>query len=108
MLVDGSYFIQRARGFIRSHHMWTTLINRTLRPFVAGSGGRSSPLTVLAVLGVCVLIMPWDISDAAEAGRLIEKDGKYVFVESMDPATRLLLERALKQGTITREEFDAV
>ena len=45
---------------------------------------------------------------AAEAGKLVEKDGKYVFVESMDPATRLLMERALKQGIITQEEYDAV
>jgi hypothetical protein len=45
---------------------------------------------------------------AADSGKLVEKDGKYVFVESMDPATKLLLERALKQGTITQEEYDAV
>ncbi len=45
---------------------------------------------------------------AAESGRLVEKDGKYVFVESMDPATKLLLERAVQQGTITQEEFNRV
>ena len=45
---------------------------------------------------------------AAEAGKLVEKDGKYVFVESMDPATKLLLERAVKQGTITQDEYEAV
>jgi hypothetical protein len=45
---------------------------------------------------------------AAESGRLVEKDGKYVFVESMDPATQLLLERAVKQGTISQEEFNRV
>jgi len=45
---------------------------------------------------------------AADAGRLVEKDGKYVFVESMDPATKLLLQRAVKQGTITQEEYDNV
>lgn len=45
---------------------------------------------------------------AAESGRLVEKDGKYVFVESLDPATKLLLERAVKQGTITQEEFNRV
>ncbi|HEU4683492.1 MAG TPA: porin [Nitrospira sp.] len=44
-------------------------------------------------------------SVAAETGKLVEKDGQYVFVESMDPATRLLLERAVKQGTITQEEY---
>lgn len=47
-------------------------------------------------------------AEAAETGRLVEKDGRYVFVESMDPAMRLLLERALKQGTITQEEYNAV
>ncbi len=45
---------------------------------------------------------------SAESGRLVEKDGKYVFVESMDPATKLLLERAVKQGVITSEEYAAV
>src|SRR5512146_1155557 len=45
---------------------------------------------------------------AADTGKLVEKDGRYVFVESMDPATKLLLQRALKQGTITQEEYDSV
>ncbi|MEX5213994.1 MAG: OprO/OprP family phosphate-selective porin [Nitrospiraceae bacterium] len=45
---------------------------------------------------------------AADTGRLIEKDGKYVFVESTDPATKLLLERALKSGLITEEEYEKV
>lgn len=45
---------------------------------------------------------------AADTGKLVEKDGKYVFVESMDPATKLLLQRAVKQGTITQEEYDGV
>lgn len=45
---------------------------------------------------------------AAETGKLIEKDGKYVFVESQDPAVKLLLERAVQQGVITKEEFDRV
>ena len=45
---------------------------------------------------------------AAESGRLIEKDGKLVFVESTDPAIKLLLERALKQGLITKEEYEKV
>ncbi|HET9607439.1 MAG TPA: porin [Nitrospira sp.] len=43
---------------------------------------------------------------AVESGRLIEKDGQYVFVESMDPATRLLLERSYEKGIITQEERD--
>ncbi|MGH7235745.1 MAG: hypothetical protein ACREIO_05115, partial [Nitrospiraceae bacterium] len=45
---------------------------------------------------------------AAESGKLIEKDGKYVFVESQDPAVKLLLERALKQGVITKDEYDRI
>jgi hypothetical protein len=45
---------------------------------------------------------------AAESGRLVEKDGQYVFVESLDPATKLLLERAVRQGTITQAEYDNV
>jgi hypothetical protein len=43
---------------------------------------------------------------AVESGRLVEKDGKYVFVESQDPALRLLLERAVEKGLITQEEYD--
>ena len=45
---------------------------------------------------------------AAESGRMIEKDGKLVFVESTDPAVKLLLDRALKQGLITKEEYEAL
>ncbi len=45
---------------------------------------------------------------AAESGRLVEKDGKYVFVESMDPALKLMLERSLQQGLITQEEYERV
>lgn len=48
------------------------------------------------------------MASAAESGKLIEKDGQYVFVETMDPATRLLLERALKQGTINQDEYNRV
>src|SRR5215831_9300312 len=43
---------------------------------------------------------------AVDTGKLVEKDGQYVFVESMDPATRLLLERAYEKGIITQEERD--
>jgi len=46
--------------------------------------------------------------EGAETGKLVEKDGQYVFVESMDPAMRLLLERALKQGTISQDEYNKV
>jgi len=60
---------------------------------------------------LCLAYAAWfgpPVSLAADAGTLVEKDGRYVFVESMDPATKLLLERAVKQGTITQEEYDAV
>ncbi|MEW6544829.1 MAG: porin [Nitrospirota bacterium] len=43
---------------------------------------------------------------AVESGKLIEKDGKYVFVETQDPALRLLMERALEKGLITQEEYE--
>ena len=36
----------------------------------------------------------------------MEKDGKYVFVESMDPSMKLLLDRSVKSGLITQEEYD--
>jgi hypothetical protein len=45
-------------------------------------------------------------TEAVETGRLVEKDGKYVFVESMDPTMSLLLDRAMKNGWITQEEYD--
>lgn len=64
------------------------------RWFVAGS---------VVLLGLC-MSPAW----AADTGKLVEKDGRYVFVESMDPATKLLLQRAVKQGTITQEEYDHV
>jgi hypothetical protein len=58
-------------------------------------------LLVSAALGM------WPaMARAVEAGRLVEKDGTYVFVESQDPAIKLLMERALKQGVITKEEYE--
>lgn len=45
-------------------------------------------------------------AEAVESGKLVEKNGEYVFVESMDPATRLLLERSYEKGIITEEERD--
>lgn len=62
-------------------------------------------LGLAIVLWACGVWSPYPAL-AVEAGKLVEKDGKYVFVESMDPAVRLLLERSLKQGLITQEEFD--
>ncbi len=54
-----------------------------------------------AAVGACVAM-------AEESAMMVEKDGKFQFVPAMDPATRLLLERALKQGIITQEEYNAV
>ena len=59
---------------------------------------------VLGALLPFILQPGW--THAVESGRLIEKDGQYVFVESMDPATRLLLERAYEKGIISQEERD--
>ena len=62
-------------------------------------------------------LYPWLLVDfffqtistaAVECGRLVEKDGKYVFVESMDPAVQLMLDRSLKSGLITQEDYDRV
>lgn len=64
---------------------------------------------LVRICAVTMVLLVWGSALwAAESGRLVEKDGKYVFVESMDPATQLLLERAVKQGTITQEEFNRV
>ena len=52
------------------------------RWFVAGA---------MVLLGLC-MNPAW----AADTGKLVEKDGRYVFVESMDPATKLLLQRAVR------------
>ena len=58
--------------------------------------------------GVALWVLCSGTSWGADQGKLVEKDGRYVFVESMDPATKLLLERAVKQGTITQDEYDKV
>jgi phosphate-selective porin O/P len=58
----------------------------------------------LLMMGLTSLSAPRS-AYGAETGKLVEKDGRYVFVENMDPATRLLLERAVKQGTITQDEY---
>ncbi len=73
--------------------------------------GRNDGRVGYWVIRVAVLIglSIWGTTtEAVEGGRLIEKDGRYVFVESQDPALKLLLERAVKQGIITQEEFDRV
>lgn len=63
-------------------------------------------LTILAVSVIGISISR--SAHAAEAGKLVEKEGQYVFVENLDPATRLLLDRAVKQGIITQEEYNNV
>lgn len=55
------------------------------------------------LLGCLVATLP---ALAVESGRLVEKDGQYVFVESQDPTIRLLLERAYEKGMISQEERD--
>ncbi|MDR4476169.1 MAG: porin [Nitrospira sp.] len=65
-----------------------------------------------ALLGIAAVLAAWlfsaGASEAADTGKLVEKDGKYVFVESMDPSLKLLLERSVKSGMITQEEYDQV
>ena len=58
----------------------------------------------IGVQGWFVVALVW----AADTGRMVQKNGEWVFVEDQDPALRLLLERAVKQGTITQEEYDQV
>ena len=65
------------------------------------NGRASRWTTILIAVGMLsVISMPFDHAHAVESGRLVEKDGQYVFVESMDPATRLLLERAYEKGNL--------
>lgn len=60
----------------------------------------------IGLFGLIFAIISPLLAHAVDSGRLIEKDGQYVFVESMDPATRLLLERAYEKGIISQEERD--
>ena len=57
---------------------------------------------------VCIWLGSAGLTLASDTGKLVEKDGKHVFVESRDPATKLLLDRAAKQGIITQEEYAQV
>jgi hypothetical protein len=61
---------------------------------------------VVAMSAVLIVVMHSYAIQAAESGKLIEKNGEYVFVENQDPAVRLLLERAYEKGIITQEERD--
>jgi len=61
---------------------------------------------IVLLMGCFCHFIPVFSALAVDSGRLVEKDGQYVFVESMDPATRLLLERSYEKGIITQEERD--
>jgi hypothetical protein len=61
---------------------------------------------IMATIVTCLVSMHPVKAHAVDSGKLIEKDGQYVFVESLDPSVRLLLERALQKGLITQEEYD--
>src|SRR5688572_20286438 len=85
------------------------LMSRTLQWIYAGCPREIIGRFLRQVLTVlCVVAGAPELVFAADTGKLVEKDGKYVFVESMDPATKLLLERAAKQGIITPEEYAQV
>ena len=62
-------------------------------------------LIAFILMASCVVAIP-PYAAAVESGRVIEKDGKYVFVESMDPSMKLLLDRAMKNGWISQEEYE--
>ncbi len=59
---------------------------------------------VFAALAAAVLSVSGAL--AVESGALIEKDGRYMFVESQDPSLKLLMDRAFEKGIITKEEYD--
>src|SRR5687767_439463 len=61
---------------------------------------------IIILIGLVFCVLQANPIQAVDSGKLIEKDGQYVFVESMDPATRLLLERAYQKGIITQDERD--
>jgi hypothetical protein len=61
---------------------------------------------MIVLIGLMSCLLQPHLVHAVESGKLIEKDGQYVFVESIDPATRLLLERAYEKGIISQEERD--
>ena len=72
-------------------------------------GGRGL-LSVRLIYIICVVLAILHTLPvmAVESGKLIEKDGKYVFVESMDPSLKLLLDRSVKNGLISQEDYDRV
>jgi hypothetical protein len=73
------------------------------------SGPQPFGFSVCVLMAVAVAVMGHaDLVHAVEAGRLVEKDGKYVFVEGIDPGMKLLLDRSLKNGMISQEEYERV
>lgn len=70
------------------------------------------PTSVGRLLGILIitsaLISSVSPALAADTGKLVEKDGNYVFVESMDPSLKLLLERSVQNGIITQDEYNKV
>ncbi|MBM4133982.1 MAG: hypothetical protein FJ245_09465 [Nitrospira sp.] len=60
---------------------------------------------ILTAVAVGRLADPLDAL-AVDSGRLIEKDGQYVFVESQDPSLQLLMDRAFEKGIITKDEYE--
>ncbi|MCX5723011.1 MAG: hypothetical protein NTX84_00535, partial [Nitrospirae bacterium] len=87
---------------------WKTVLPKRVLSGMLNGGTRWSKQLGFALYLLCAAWFGPALVCAADAGKLVEKDGQYVFVESMDPATKLLLERSVKQGIITREEYDAV
>jgi len=80
-------------------NIWTHAIHiGRVKVWLAGA-------VALAAIVIGTFSVPLDVP-AAESGKLIERDGKYVFVESQDPSLRLLMERALDKGIITKEEYE--
>jgi len=61
---------------------------------------------IVLLAGLFCHIFPAFSALAVDAGRLIEKDGQYVFVENMDPAKREEFKKRLESMTPEqREEF---
>ena len=75
----------------------------SLRP---GRSRENYPSMLMAL--VCAVVRLFGRRSGSRVRQTGEKDGKYVFVESMDPSMRLLLERSVKSGMITQEEYDRV
>lgn len=62
--------------------------------------------TLVLVASIIGMLLGPEDAAAVESGQVIEKDGKYVFVESQDPSVKLLMDRAYQKGIITKEEYE--